>query len=216
MKDRNYDFDQIFYGTNGTITSSYSLLNKSGEQDSSDSSDSFDSSSSSGSPDISSWEQLLAQGAEALKLADQELKKSRFVRKLVSTHKIWAYGKTMKERYKQTKMRVKMSERKEQLKKRENLFIDAFGYTPFGGDPIQTYQVSSLPSLPKELEGRLLENFGHEEEDGQINSLVKQPKYNESLTNQADSRVPAAGTLLRRYSVNSYEDFEIVHENEIF
>ena len=31
MMDRNYDFDQIFYGTNGTITSSYSLLNKSGE-----------------------------------------------------------------------------------------------------------------------------------------------------------------------------------------
>jgi hypothetical protein len=78
-------------------------------------------------------EKLLAQGAEALKLADQELKKSRFVRKLVSTHKIWAYGKTIKELYKQTKMRVKMSERKEQLKKRENLFIDAFGYTPFGG-----------------------------------------------------------------------------------
>ena len=82
-KDRNYDFDQIFYGTNVTITSSYSLLNKSGESDSSDSSDSFDSSSSSvvgypprvpRCPDISSWEQLLAQGAEALKLADQELK----------------------------------------------------------------------------------------------------------------------------------------------
>ena len=181
MKDRNYDFDQIFYGTNGTITSSYSLLNKSGELDSSDSSDSFDSSSSSGSPDISSWEQLVAQGAEALKLADQELKKSRFVRKLVSTHKIWAYGKTIKELYKQTKMRVKMSERKEQLKKRENLFIDAFGYTPFGG-PIQTYQVTSLPSLPKELEGRLLENFGHEEEDGQINSLLtgQQPRCNQS------------------------------------
>ena len=92
MKDRNYDFDQIFYGTNGTITSSYSLLNKSGESDSSDSSGSFDSSSSSGSPDISSWEQLMTQGAEALKLADLELKKSSFVRKLVSTHKIWAYG----------------------------------------------------------------------------------------------------------------------------
>ena len=82
----------------------------------------------------------------------------------------------MKELYKQTKMRVKMSERKEQLKKRENLFIDAFGYTPFGGAPIQTYQVTLLPSLPKELEGRLLENFEHEDEDGQINSLLKQPK----------------------------------------
>jgi hypothetical protein len=181
-KDRNCDFDQIFYGTNGTITSSYSLLNKSGESDSSDSSGSFDSSSSSGSPDISSWEQLLTQGAEALKLPDQELKKSRFVRKLVSTHKIWAYGKTIKELYKQTKMRVKMSERKEQLKKRENLFIDAFGYTPFGGAPIQTYQVPSLPSLPKELEGRLLENFEHEDEDGQINSLLtgQQPRCNQS------------------------------------
>jgi hypothetical protein len=182
-KDRNYDFDQIFYGTNGTITSSYSLLNKSEESDSSDSSD---SPSSFDSPDISSWEQLVAQGAEALKLADQELKKSSFIRKLVSTYKIWAYGKTMKELYKQTKMRVKMSERKEQLKKRENLFIDAFGYTPFGGAPIQTYQVTSLPSLPKELEGRLLENFEHEEEDGQINSLLKHPKCNESTANQAD------------------------------
>ena len=78
-----------------------------------------------------------------------------------------------------------MSERKEQLKKRENLFIDAFGYTPFGG-PIQTYQVPSLPSLPKELEGRLLENFGHEEEDGQINSLLKQPKCNESPATPVD------------------------------
>jgi hypothetical protein len=157
---------------------------------------------------------LLTQGAEALKLADQELKKSRFVRKLVSTHKIWAYGKTMKERHKQTKMRVKMSERKEQLKKRENLFIDAFGYTPFGGDPIQTYQVSSLPSLPKELEGRLHENFGHEEEDGQINSLLtgQQPRCNQSpAAIQAESRVPAAGTLLAINRVHSYEFFQIIH-----
>ena len=32
-KDRNYNFDQIFYGTIPTITSSYSYLNKSGESD---------------------------------------------------------------------------------------------------------------------------------------------------------------------------------------
>ena len=80
-----------------------------------------------------------------------------------------------------------MSERKEQLKKRENLFIDAFGYTPFGG-PIQTYQVSSLPSLPKELEGRLLENFGHEEEDGQINSLLT---GHQSRCNQSPAAIQA-------------------------
>jgi hypothetical protein len=28
--------------------------------------------------------------------------------------------------------------------------------------------------------------FGHEDEDGQINSLLKHPKYNESTANQAD------------------------------
>ena len=57
-KDRNYDFDQIFYGTIPTITISYSYLNKSGE--SADSWDfPFSSSSDSDDPDISSWEQFV-------------------------------------------------------------------------------------------------------------------------------------------------------------
>ena len=64
-KDRSYDFDQIFYGFFPTITSSYSYLNKSGEPD--DSPDfSFSSGSDSDDPDISSWEQFVTQGAEAL------------------------------------------------------------------------------------------------------------------------------------------------------
>jgi hypothetical protein len=65
-----------------------------------------------------------------------------------------------------------MDERKEKLKKRETLFIDTFWYSPFG-TPIKTHQVQSLPSLSKELEGRLLENFHLNLEDDQINSHIK-------------------------------------------
>jgi hypothetical protein len=63
-----------------------------------------------------------------------------------------------------------MDERKEKFKKREALFIDTFEYTPSGGAPLKTYQLHSLPSLSKELEGRLLENFNLNLEDDQINS----------------------------------------------
>ena len=87
-------------------------------------------------------------------------------------HKIWVYGKAQKELDKQIKIATQMDERKEKLKKREALFIDIFEYSPFGA-PIQAHQVTTLPSLFKELEGRLFENFEHEEEDGQINSLLK-------------------------------------------
>ena len=65
-----------------------------------------------------------------------------------------------------------MDERKEKLKKREVLFIDTFKYTP-SGSPIKTHQLHSLPSLSKELEGRLLENFNLNLEDDQINSHIK-------------------------------------------
>jgi hypothetical protein len=45
--------------------------------------------------DLESWEQLVLQGAEDLKLlSDKELKKSKLIKKLVSTYKIWVYGKT--------------------------------------------------------------------------------------------------------------------------
>jgi hypothetical protein len=47
---------------------------------------------------------LLIEGAEALKLSDQELKKSRFIGKLVSTYKIWMYSKTLKEIDKQKRI----------------------------------------------------------------------------------------------------------------
>ena len=87
-------------------------------------------------------------------------------------HKIWVYGKAQKELDKQIKIATQMDERKEKLKKRETLFIDTFEYSPFGA-PIQAHQVTTLPSLSKELEGRLFENFEQEEEDGQINSLLK-------------------------------------------
>ena len=90
--DHYYDFNQIFYGFLESITSSYSLLNKSSESDTSSNSD-----SDSDIHDFQSWEQLLIQGAEALKLTDKELKKSRFIKKLVSTYKIWVYSKKMKE-----------------------------------------------------------------------------------------------------------------------
>ena len=40
LKDLSYDYNKIFYGTALTISSSYSLLNKSSEADSSSSSDS--------------------------------------------------------------------------------------------------------------------------------------------------------------------------------
>ena len=63
-----------------------------------------------------------------------------------------------------------MDERKEKFKKREALFIDTFEYTPSGGDPLKIYQLQSLPSLSKELEGKLLENFNLNLEDDQINS----------------------------------------------
>ena len=43
--------------------------------------------------DLESWEQLVLQGAEDLKLlSDKELKKSRFIKKLVSTDKIYMYS----------------------------------------------------------------------------------------------------------------------------
>jgi hypothetical protein len=43
--------------------------------------------------DLESWEQLVLQGAEDLKLlSDKELKKSRFIKKLVSTDKIFMYS----------------------------------------------------------------------------------------------------------------------------
>ena len=63
-----------------------------------------------------------------------------------------------------------MDERKEKSKKREALFIDTFEYLPSGGAPIKIQKFQSFPSLPKELEGRLLENFQLNHEDDQINS----------------------------------------------
>ena len=55
------------------------------------------------------------------------------------------------------------------FKKRETLFIETFEYSPFGA-LLKIYQFQSIPSLSKELEGRLLENFNLNLEDDQINS----------------------------------------------
>ena len=65
-----------------------------------------------------------------------------------------------------------MDDKKKQLKKKETLFIDLFGYSP-SGSPFKSHQMLSIPILNKELEGKLYENFEIKEEAEQINSIPK-------------------------------------------
>ena len=65
-----------------------------------------------------------------------------------------------------------MDDKIKQLKKKETLFIDFFGYSP-SGSPFKSHQMLSIPILHKELEGKLYENFEIKEEAEQINSTPK-------------------------------------------
>ena len=65
-----------------------------------------------------------------------------------------------------------MDDKIKQLKKKETLFIDSFGYSP-SGSPFKSHQMLSIPILNKELEGKLYENFEIKEEAEQINSISK-------------------------------------------
>ena len=77
-----------------------------------------------------------------------------------------------------------MDDKKKQLKKKETLFIDSFGYSPFGS-PFKSHQMLSIPILNKELEGKLYQNFEIKEEAEQINSTPKNIKdYKENISNE--------------------------------